>query len=453
MINYLHGVHVKHMDEGGNSIESIDSGIIGLVGTAPNADKDAFPDKKPVLVNKRKQLEGLGAEGTLKDALEGIFAQAMAQVVVVRVKEKYMEKTKHKKFVQKKVQETTIEKVNGEYIEKVQEKLVTEKATRIKKDKDGQDLKDKDGKPVMEEYDKPVLVWEGDYEYGPETEQCGISKGVEALLGAESTVFKQPKILIAPKYSKEKIVADKLGVVAKRLSAFALVDTAEDATNAKAIAQSKGLGNKRLEVVTPWVKIMETKDGKPAPRNVPASSYHAGVMAKTHSQKGFWWSNSNQPLRGIAGLARPIDYKIDDALSTANLLNAGQVTTIIMQGGFRSWGNRTTASETKWCFKNVVITNDMIADSLTRAHQWAIDRNITSTYVSDVVENVNSYLRHLTQIGAIAGGRCWADPELNSADEISSGKVCFDYEFSTFAPAEQITFQSRMTKNFLKEII
>ena len=94
----------------------------------------------------------------------------------------------------------------------------------------------------------------------------------------------------------------------------------------------------------------------------------------------------------------------------------------------------------------------MINDSLLRAHLWAVDRNITKTYLADVTEGVNAYLRHLTNIGAIIGGRCWSDPDLNSPSQIQQGKVFFDFDFTPPYPAEHITFRSQMVNDYLKEL-
>jgi phage tail sheath protein FI len=41
-----------------------------------------------------------------------------------------------------------------------------------------------------------------------------------------------------------------------------------------------------------------------------------------------------------------------------------------------------------------------------------VDRNITETYIDDVIESVNSDLAHLKAQGAIVSGRCYATPEL-----------------------------------------
>jgi phage tail sheath protein FI len=47
--------------------------------------------------------------------------------------------------------------------------------------------------------------------------------------------------------------------------------------------------------------------------------------------------------------------------------------------------------------------------------------NTTAPYIEDVLESVQAYLSHLVAVGAILGGRCWADPELNTPDQIQQG--------------------------------
>src|SRR5690606_19311865 len=104
--------------------------------------------------------------------------------------------------------------------------------------------------------------------------------------------------------------------------------------------------------------------------------------------------------------------------------------------------NETLASDPKWRFLSVVRTADIINDSLLAAHLWAVDRGITKTYVDDVKEGVNAFLRSLKAQGAILGGECWADPDLNTPDQIAQGHVYFDFDFTPVYPAQRITFRS-----------
>jgi phage tail sheath protein FI len=184
----------------------------------------------------------------------------------------------------------------------------------------------------------------------------------------------------------------------------------------------------------------------------PASARVAGMIARSDNDRGFWWSPSNTEMYGITGTARSVDFTLGDVNARANYLNENEVATIIQKDGYRLWGNRTCSADPKWAFLSVRRTADMINESMLRAHMWAVDRNITKTYVQDVLEGVNSYLRHLTAVGAILGGKAWADPALNTPDQISQGKVYFDFDFTPPYPAEHITFRSRLVNDYIEEI-
>jgi len=203
-------------------------------------------------------------------------------------------------------------------------------------------------------------------------------------------------------------------------------------------------------VVDPGVKIL---DATGAVSIDPPSARVAGIIAKSDAERGFWWSPSNREVYGIVGTTRSVDFALGDANARANLLNEAKVATIIHQNGFRLWGNRTLSMDPKWAFLSVVRTADMINESLLRAHLWAVDRNITKTYLEDVVEGVNAYLSHLTQVGAILGGKCWADPDLNTPTELAAGKVYFDFDFTPPTPAEHVTFRSRLVNDYFEEVI
>ena len=85
---FLHGVEVVEIDNGPRPIRTVRSSVIGLVGTAPAADAAAFPLNTPVLVaGSRLDAAKLGSTGTLPAAIDGIFDQAGAMVVVIRVAE------------------------------------------------------------------------------------------------------------------------------------------------------------------------------------------------------------------------------------------------------------------------------------------------------------------------------------------------------------------------------
>lgn len=273
--------------------------------------------------------------------------------------------------------------------------------------------------------------------------------GMQAFLGAECVTGVQPKILIAPGFTDDQCVASALQPIADRMRAIALIE-GPDTTDEDAIAYRNNFGNKRLYLSDPGVLAFDTVTSEEI--KVSNSAYVAGLIARIDNQLGFWWSPSNQLIYGINGLTRPVDFTLGDVNSRANYLNENEVTTIIQQDGYRLWGNRTCSSDPKWAFINVVRTADILNDSLQREHLWAVDRCINKTYIADVQAGVNAYIRSLIAMGALLGGKCWPDPELNTPENMAAGKVYWNFDFTPPAPAEHMTFQSILTDDYYTTI-
>ncbi|OPB31374.1 phage tail sheath subtilisin-like domain-containing protein [Bartonella sp. AR 15-3] len=407
--SFLHGVEVVEVDDGTRPLRAVQSAVIGIVGTAPDADEQVFPLNTPVLVagslSQAAKLDKTGKRrGTLPNALDLIFKQVGAIVVVIRVKEGDNENA-------------TLTNILGGVNEN------------------------------------------------------GAYEGVHAFIGAQSVVGQTPRILIAPGFTHQRpssvsieenrtdatakaeisttsnpVAAELIGI-AERLRAIVVID-APNTTDEAALSTAKDFDSKRAILIDPFVKV--NRNGKILEE--PASAAVAGVIAKIDFVNGFWHSPSNKVINGIVGIARPIDFSIGDRSSRANLLNEKNITTIIRENGYRLWGNRTLSSDTKFAFLSVVRTADMINDAILRGHLWAVDRNIKRTYLNDVSESVNAYLRDLKAQGAILGGRCIPDPELNTASAIQDGRVYFNVEFTPTTPAEHITFRSQIINDYLEEI-
>jgi phage tail sheath protein FI len=373
MPNFLHGVEIQEIDAGTKVVRTVKSSVIGVIGTAPNAELAAFPLNTPILVTGAKVPKTLGNTGaydaceTLPSAINSIFTQIGAVLVVVRV----------------------------------------------------------------------------------ESEETLVA-GLDAFLAAESTIHVKPQLLIAPGFSGDEEVLTAMIPIAEKLKATIIADvggfaSSPNTNDADAIAYAAEFGNPRVYIVDPWVKVGEAV--------LPPSPFVAGLIAKSDNERGFWHSPSNQEILGITGLARPIDFSFGSQNCSANVLNEHNVATIIHQNGYKLWGNRTCSSDPKWQFLSVRRTADIINESILRAHLWAVDRNITRTYLEDVSESVNAYLANLKAQGAILGGVCFASDALNSTANIQDGKVFFDIEFTPPYPAEALVFRSYLTNDYISEVI
>lgn len=278
--------------------------------------------------------------------------------------------------------------------------------------------------------------------------QTGAYTGLSALLAAESVLGVAPKLIVTPGFSHTQSVADAMVAVADRLRGLAIAD-GPNSTDGAAITYRDLFSSARLYLVDPWAKRLVGS----TPTILPVSAAVAGVIARSDEERGFWWSPSNRPIAGVLGTGRPVDFVLGDSASRANVLNENEVATIIQLDGFRLWGNRTCSDDVKWAFVSVRRTADMLNEAVLRSHLWAVDRNITRTYVQDVIEGVNAYLRSLQARGAILGGRCWADPDLNTPAAISNGEIYFDFDFTPPYPAEHITFRAHLVQDYISEVL
>lgn len=382
---FLHGVEVVELNGGARPIRTVKSSVIGMVGTAPGANETQFPMNTPVLIaGSRTEAAELGTSGTLPPALDGIFDQAGAMVVVIRVDE------------------------------------------------------EADANQQLAHVIGGVDAATGQYQ------------GVHALLSAESILGIAPRILIVPGFTHQKAVVSEMLGIADRLRAVIIAD-GPSTHDADARAYRQHFRSGRVYLVDPSARVFDKVAA--AEVNQPMSPRVAGLMARSDNERGFWWSPSNQEIYGIVGTERAIDFTLGDSHARANYLNENDIATVIQKSGFRLWGTRTCSTDPKWAFLSVRRTADMINESLLKAHLWAVDQNITQTYIEDVTEGVNAYLRDLRAMGAIIGGQCWADPELNTPSNMSQGHLFFDFDFTPPYPAEHITFRSSLVNDYLEEIL
>ncbi|MGL4626147.1 MAG: hypothetical protein ACRCVR_06100, partial [Plesiomonas shigelloides] len=81
--NYLHGVEHFWLDNLETPIEVVAASVVGLVSYSDDADPETYPVDQPVLVNTDALVAKAGT-GPLRDALDDIYRQLPALVVVVR---------------------------------------------------------------------------------------------------------------------------------------------------------------------------------------------------------------------------------------------------------------------------------------------------------------------------------------------------------------------------------
>ena len=278
----------------------------------------------------------------------------------------------------------------------------------------------------------------------------GQRTGLQALLDGKSKHNAQPKLLIAPKHSATQAVATAMDALAGKLRALAILD-GPNTTDEAAMAYALEFGSKRLYMVDPGVQYWDTIAS--ATIDAPGSAWTAGLFAWTDAEYGYWASPSNKEFVGITGTTRPIEYLDGDETCRANLLNNANIATIIRDGGYRLWGNRTLSSDPKWAFVTRVRTCDILMDAIQAGHKWAVDRSITKTYVQDVTTGLQAFMRDQKNAGAVINFEVYADKERNTVSQIEQGKVFWRIRFTDVPPAENPNFLIEVTNEWLTEVL
>ncbi|NWD04103.1 phage tail sheath subtilisin-like domain-containing protein [Pseudomonas gingeri] len=278
----------------------------------------------------------------------------------------------------------------------------------------------------------------------------GKRTGLQALLDGKSRFNAQPRLLITPKHSSTLPVGTALVGLADKLRGLAILD-GPNTTDEAVQAYAKNFGAKRAFLVDPGVQYWDTTAS--ATVDAPGSAWVAGLFAWTDNEYGFWASPSNKEFTGITGTTRPIEFLDGDETCRANLLNNANITTIIRDDGYRLWGNRTLSSDPKWAFVTRVRTMDIVMDAILYGHKWAVDRSITATYVKDVTEGLQAFMRDLKNQGAIINFEVFADPERNTASQLEQGKVYWVIRFTDVPPAENPNFLVEVTNQWLTEVL
>ncbi|EJC1071802.1 phage tail sheath C-terminal domain-containing protein [Vibrio paracholerae] len=486
MTQFLHGAEVIEIDDGSRPIQTVKSAVIGLVGTAPlsAAATAAALTIGTAILNDGLKLTAVktGTEGNAI-SVEVLAPTAASSELAVTV-------TNNKISIQLASDEsgalttTATELASALMADPAAKALVTAAALGdgsgdvapvsraylsggenepfpLKKPvavAGSRKLIEKLGKEgtlpaafddIFDQTGALVIAVRAEKGQTEEQTQANVIEAMQAFLDSQTETGYTPRILVAPEFSQFDAVASELEAKAKRLRAIAYLDCDRTASYTDAIKRARQFGE-RVEITWPWVRVFDTELAKEIDR--PYSARAAGLRARIDAEKGFWWSKSNQEIYGIVGTSQPVDWALGDPNTTANMLNENKVSTIIREGGFRHWGNRTCSTDSKWTFEQTRRTADMINDSVQRSHLWAVDRNITKTYVDDVISGVNAYLRELKALGAILGGECWADKELNTPATIQKGIVYFDFDFCPPYPAEHIVFRSRLNNAYLEEV-
>jgi len=383
---FHHGVRVTETTDLQDSITDIDSSVIAVICTASDADEDAFPLNRPVLLTRVASYLGkAGTKGTLKTTLTAISNQCSPKTIVIRVP----------------------------------------------------DVDDYTPSSSSEEYTQDSLVIGG-------SDKEGQYYGAYSLLSALTTVGVQPRIIAAPGLDTEDVTT-QLAVFAKKLRAFVYASAYGCKTVTEAKKYASDFSQREVMIIYPDWTETDADTGKTV--TIPAPAVAVGLRAQIDLETGWHKSLSNVAVTGPTGISRDVYWSLQDTDSDADDLNSSHVTTLIKRSGFRFWGNRTCDEET-FIFETYTRTAQILADTIARAHAKYNDAPLTPALATDIVDGVSRKLSALITAGRLLGAKCWYEAADNTTDTLKQGKLVIKYKFTPVPPLEDLQFIQSFTDEY-----
>lgn len=465
---YLHGIETVESANGPRPVNTIDTGVIGLIVTAPDANDTLWPyDTAVPIYGGSSKIQGLGETGTAKDAIDGILDQAgrvSQTVVLVRVKEGAN------------INETMANVIGSSTALTGMHALRTAPSDHGLKPKlliapGFTSQRPTDGIKSITITTKGVA-----YTSAPAVAITGTGNGATAVATINSETGELAEIVITNPgagYTGTPTIAITGGGATTQATATATLGTVANpvtmelitlanrfrsgvikestaTTTSAAIDDRKDYDTDRLLIVEPMVKVF--KNGEPVSQ--PASARVAGLQARVDYTEGFWVSPSNHVIEGVVGTSRSIEHSITDPSAESQLLNKNSVACVVRSpsGGYKLWGNRTPSSDPLKVFWSVRRAHDTIIDSIEMASEPFIDKPFSLQNLLNIAETVNSALRRWTALGATLGGRVWLDPQLNTKETWANGHLYISYDAEAPAPIEHITFMFNRNLGYYEEL-
>lgn len=458
-MSFHHGTETKRENGGSVPVSTVDSAIIGIVGTAPMGTVNEL-----TVCQTTKDFAQFGVilnQGfTLPDAFDVLARYASGKVYVVNV----LDPARHRTTITDEVltldtntlMATTAKKglisltlksgetvlaVGRDYIVDLQAGEITLKGNKT-------NLK------ATYIYADPTKVTEADIKGGIDS-ATGKRKGFELLRDGFNLYGADAKILICPEFDKTASCAAALGTLADQLHAKAYIQLPKGTSLSKAIQGRGPMGTINASASNENVRHFYPYAIGSNNELENLATHAAGLRMKVDVEHGYWFSSSNRKLAGVIGMEVPLTARIDDKQSETNQLNAVGITTIFNSfgTGFRLWGNRSSNFPSVTHISNFEVasrTGDIIDESIRQAELQFMDLPVDDALVDSFIETIDTFMRSQK---SLVGYSVSLDYEEDLINEFSQGHIPLVYEYTPKLPGERVTNRSVMTRKYLANLV
>lgn len=274
----------------------------------------------------------------------------------------------------------------------------------------------------------------------------GRKTGLQALTVAQGRLGVKPRILAVPAHDTQA-VSSTLAGIAQKMRAMAYISAYGSKTISDAIDYRKNFNQRELMLIWPEFQSWDTVAN--AESNIYATACALGLRAKIDNEIGWHKTLSNVGVNGVTGISADVSWDLQDPATDAGLLNENDITTLIRNNGFKFWGSRTCSDDPLFAFESYTRTAQVLSDTIAEGLDWSIDGTLNPSLTRDIIESINAKLRSMTTQGYLLGGECWFDPDVNTKEELKSGKLYIDYDYTAVPPLENLLLRQRITDRYL----
>lgn len=274
----------------------------------------------------------------------------------------------------------------------------------------------------------------------------GRKTGLQALTVAQGRLGVKPRILAVPAHDTQA-VSSTLAGIAQKMRAMAYISAYGSKTISEAIDYRKNFSQRELMLIWPEFQSWDTVTS--SEQNIYATACALGLRAKIDNDIGWHKTLSNVGVNGVTGISADVSWDLQDPATDAGLLNENDITTLIRNNGFKFWGSRTCSDDPLFAFESYTRTAQVLSDTIAEGLDWSIDGALNPSLARDIIESINAKLRSMTTQGYLLGGECWFDPDVNTKEELKSGKLYIDYDYTAVPPLENLLLRQRITDRYL----
>ena len=485
------GISIQRVADSPRPAVYSDMSVVGLVGTAPNANPEVFPLNTPVFVfsDDTAKISALGDEGTLWPAIDGINDQlgefqVAAKCVIVRVEEGATVDDTMTNLIGSSILKTGIWALThaGPVLGIIPRLIGVPGYTSQQKQGLGTLTLGTRGENLTE---APVVVFSGGGNNpgkvlptaeavmgeGPDADKVValniLTRGEElsglltvSFAGGGSDEAKEfPTATAVVEVLANPVVAE-LPPVLNKLVAHAVVSG--PATTQQAYTDwRETIQSDRIIPVETAVKIgVDAIVDDAAPRVI-------GIGVRRDHEFGGkpFHSWANQPVQGVVGPNRPIDFSLTDGATEGQVIlsqNGGiivrgemGVESAIASGGFVYIGTDNAGEDPLWQFYHVTRGRDFIHLMFLRTLRGFLGkRNINFNTVTDILDTMKFALRDLVAANDILPGPVVGfTRDRNSPEQLRLGRFTVDFACEEPPVLRHLTLRSKRHRPSLELLL